>query len=78
MHGFGANKDSGSVPAMAELLTNRGYASLRLDMPGVGESGGVAGRLVCLEQVAVAQRGIDYLETRQEINSKRIGVAGAS
>ena len=66
------------MPAMAELLTNRGYASLRLDMPGVGESGGVAGRLVCLEQVAVARRGIDYLETRPEINSKRIGVAGAS
>jgi pimeloyl-ACP methyl ester carboxylesterase len=52
LHGFGANKDSGSVPAMAKLLTNRGYASLRLDMPGVGDSGGVVGKLVCLEQVA--------------------------
>ncbi|MBT4116272.1 MAG: alpha/beta fold hydrolase [Rhodospirillaceae bacterium] len=78
LHGFGANKDSGSVPAMATLLTNRGYASLRLDMPGVGDSGGVVGRLVCLEQVAVARRGIDYLESRAEIDSARIGVAGAS
>lgn len=78
LHGFGANKDSGSVPAMAKLLTNRGYASLRLDMPGVGDSGGVVGRLVCLEQVAVARRGIDYLESRAEIDSARIGVAGAS
>jgi pimeloyl-ACP methyl ester carboxylesterase len=78
LHGFGANKDSGSVPAMAKLLTNRGYASLRLDMPGVGESGGVVGKLVCLEQVAVARRGIDYLETRAEIDNKRIGVGGAS
>lgn len=78
LHGFGANKDSGSVPAMAKLLTTRGYASLRLDMPGVGESGGVVGKLVCLEQVAVARRGIDYLETRPEIDSARIGVAGAS
>ena len=78
LHGFGANKDSGSVPAMARLLTNRGYASLRLDMPGVGDSGGVVGRLICLEQVAVARRGIDYLERRAEIDSARIGVAGAS
>lgn len=78
LHGFGANKDSGSVPAMAKLLTNRGYASLRLDMPGVGDSGGVVGKLVCLEQVAVARRGIDYLESRAEIDSARIGVAGAS
>ncbi len=78
LHGFGANKDSGSVPAMATLLTNRGYASLRLDMPGVGDSGGVVGKLVCLEQVAVARRGIDYLESRAEIDSARIGVAGAS
>jgi hypothetical protein len=63
---------------MAKLLTNRGYASLRLDMPGVGDSGGVVGKLVCLEQVAVARRGIDYLESRAEIDSARIGVAGAS
>jgi pimeloyl-ACP methyl ester carboxylesterase len=78
LHGFGANKDSGSVPAMAALLNARGYATFRIDMPGVGESDGPRGRLICDEQVAVTRRAIDILCDRAELDSNRIAVGGAS
>ncbi|MDP6427232.1 MAG: alpha/beta hydrolase [Rhodospirillales bacterium] len=78
LHGFGSTKHSGSSPALARILYERGYITLRIDMPGCGDSGGDRGRLICLEQVAVAKRAIDYLETRPEVDQSRIALIGAS
>ena len=78
LHGFGSTKDSVSSPEMAKLLNNRGYATLRIDQPGCGESGGERGRHICLEQVAVAKRAIDYLLERPEVDGGRIALVGAS
>ena len=78
LHGFGANKDSGSVPALAALLQARGYCTFRIDMPGVGESDGARGRLVPAEQVEVTRRAIDVLSERTDLDPERIAVGGAS
>ncbi|NQV57709.1 MAG: alpha/beta hydrolase [Rhodospirillales bacterium] len=78
LHGFGSTKHSGSSPALGKILNDRGYITLRIDMPGCGDSGGDRGRLICLEQVEVAKRAIDYLETRSEVAPRRIGLIGAS
>src|SRR6266496_2083622 len=51
LHGFGSNKDSGGSVATARMLAGFGYAALRFDMRGCGESDGTRGRVICLEQV---------------------------
>ena len=63
---------------MAALLNARGYATFRIDMPGVGDSDGPRGRLICDEQVAVTRRAIDILQARAELDPHRIAVGGAS
>ncbi len=78
LHGFGSTKDSGSSPEMSGLLNSRGYATLRVDMPGCGDSEGERGRHVCLDQVAVAKACVDYLLERPDVDGSRIGMAGAS
>lgn len=68
----------------ANILTDRGMAVLSLDGPGHGESrlnGGQRWQIPALCQDnygAAATAAIDYLETRSEINSDRIGVFGIS
>src|SRR5262249_38295899 len=51
LHGFGSNKDSGGSTTTAKMLTGFGYAALRFDMRGCGQSEGTRGRVICLEQV---------------------------
>ena len=52
LHGFGGNKDGGGTIASCRLLEKLGYAALRFDFRGCGESEGPRGRTICLEQVA--------------------------
>src|SRR5262250_2590427 len=44
LHGFGSNKDGGGGKAVARMLTGLGYAALRFDFRGCGESEGARGR----------------------------------
>ena len=78
LHGFGSNKDSSMMLAVARLLLSLGYAVLRFDMRGCGESGGTRGRVICLEQVEDTKNAVSFLSTRSEIDSKRIAVFGHS
>lgn len=78
LHGFGSNKDSGGSIATANLLADLGYAALRFDMRGCGESDGTRGRVICLEQVEDTKNALAYLATRPEVDPERIGVIGAS
>ena len=78
LHGFGGHKDGGSSSMGASMLSSLGYATLRIDMPGCGESEGERGRVICLEQVDCAKLALDYLERRPEIDSKRLGLMGSS
>src|SRR5215831_19129946 len=74
LHGFGSSKDSGGSVASARLFTELGYAALRFDMRGCGQSEGVRGRVVCLEQVEDTLSALAFLATRPEIDADRIGV----
>src|SRR5438552_11293999 len=78
LHGFGSNKNSGVSVAMAKLLAGFGYAALRLDFRGCGESEGPLGRVICLEQVEDARHALSFLATRPEVDPERIGVIGNS
>jgi len=59
----------------SELLHKEGLATFTIDMPGAGEN-------PCLGQEPRAERtfsaAIDYLETRKDVDGKRIAVMGGS
>jgi uncharacterized protein len=78
LHGFGSTKDSGGTTAVAKLLTALGYATLRFDMRGCGESEGARGRVICLEQVEDTQSALSFLARRAEVDPRRVGVIGQS
>ena len=78
LHGFGSNKDSGGSVATAKMFTDLGYAALRFDMPGCGESDGTRGRVICLEQVEDTKHALTFLAARPEVDPDRIGVIGQS
>ena len=63
---------------LADSLTRRGFAVLRLDDRGVGKSTGQPGAAT-LEQLAQdTALGIEFLRSRKEINPNAIGVIGHS
>src|SRR5262245_41772372 len=78
LHGFGSNKDSGGTVATARLYASLGYAALRFDMRGCGESEGPRGRVICLEQVEDTRSALAFLATRTEIDPHRIAASGQS
>jgi len=78
LHGFGSNKDGGGGTAMAKMLAGLGYAALRFDFRGCGESEGERGRVICMEQVKDTRNALSFLATRAEIDLRRIGVVGQS
>jgi len=78
LHGFGSNKDGGNVVTVSNLLTGLGYATLRFDMRGCGESRGARGRTICLEQVEDTRAALDYLSRNENVDTRRIGVIGHS
>ena len=73
LHGFGGNKDGGGTIASCRLLEKLGYAALRFDFRGCGESEGPRGRTICLEQVADVRNALTWLATQPGIDPARIG-----
>jgi uncharacterized protein len=78
LHGFGSNKDGGGGTTVAKMLSGLGYAALRFDFRGCGESEGVRGRVICKEQVRDTRNALSYLAGRPEIHPERIAVVGQS
>ena len=78
LHGFGSNKDGGNVVTVSNLLTGLGYATLRFDMRGCGDSQGARGRTIYLEQVEDTRAALDYLSRNENVDTRRIGVIGHS
>jgi alpha-beta hydrolase superfamily lysophospholipase len=78
LHGFGSNKDGGGGTTVAKTLARLGYAALRFDFRGCGESEGERGRVICKEQVKDTRNALSYLATRADIHPERIGVVGQS
>jgi dienelactone hydrolase len=86
-HGLGGRKED--VYLLSSALAKRGYASLMIDTAGHGARPQIGGKPVgelSLEQfrrmvgqtVADLRRGVDFLTTRPEIDTTRLGYLGAS
>jgi pimeloyl-ACP methyl ester carboxylesterase len=78
LHGFGSNKDSPMVRTVTRLFTGLGYAALRFDMRGCGQSEGERGRVLCLEQVDDTKSAFDFLAASGHVDPGRIAVFGHS
>jgi hypothetical protein len=78
LHGFMGSKDGSHSELLAKLLCDWGYAALRIDFRGCGDSGGERGMVLCLDQVADTRNAVTWLALRPEIDPRRIGVVGHS
>lgn len=74
-HGFLSHKNSASNQALAELLNNRGIATLRFDCFGHGDSDGPFAKLTTSIGVAEARAALTYVMTR---GYGRLALAGSS
>jgi len=78
LQGFGGNKNTNVIVETTKLFARLGYFALRFDMRGCGESEGVRGRVICLEQVEDAMAALTCLQTREDIDPGRIAIMGHS
>jgi alpha-beta hydrolase superfamily lysophospholipase len=78
MHGFGSNQNSTNVLLPCKMFEDLGYVTMRIDMPGCGESEGPRGNLICLEQVQAASDALSFLAKNPNVESDRIGMIGSS
>jgi len=63
---------------LADYLTRRGIAVLRVDDRGVGGSAGDFDKATAKDYAADARAGVDYLKSRKEIDHESIGLVGHS
>jgi pimeloyl-ACP methyl ester carboxylesterase len=63
---------------LSDYLTRHGYAVLRYDKRGVGESEGDYGAATTYDFADDTKAAMDYLRNRPEINPKSIGIIGHS
>jgi len=63
---------------LADYLTQRGIAVLRVDDRGVGESTGDFSQATTIDLADDVLAGVEYLKSRKEIDPKRIGLIGHS
>jgi hypothetical protein len=63
---------------LADYLTRRGIAVLRIDHRGVGGSGGKPMESTIEDHAGDAHAAVDYLRTRKEIDGRKIGLIGHS
>ncbi|MEM2145761.1 MAG: alpha/beta hydrolase [Candidatus Jordarchaeaceae archaeon] len=76
-HGFTGIKEW-LIPPYAEAFTKAGYVTLTFDYRGFGESEGIRGRLIPMEQVEDIRNAISFMETLEEVDENRIGLWGSS
>ncbi|GAB3828167.1 alpha/beta hydrolase family protein [Hymenobacter jeollabukensis] len=62
--------------SLADFLTRRGIAVLRVDDRGVGQSGGTPAAATTAELVADVQAALNFLRARPEVDLSHLGVIG--
>jgi uncharacterized protein len=78
LHGFGSNKMSSNCVNPCRMLAAWGYAAMRFDFRGCGESEGEKSHVICLEQVEDVKNAVSYLSSRRDIDGTRIAAVGSS
>jgi uncharacterized protein len=78
LHGFGSNSSSSNCVLPCQMLAEWGYAALRFDFRGCGDSEGKRANTICLEQVEDTSAALTYLQSRDDIEPARIAVVGSS
>ena len=78
LHGFLGSKDESHAEIQASMLESWGYAALRIDFRGCGDSGGTRGYVLCLDQVTDTRNALTWLAEQPEIDGHRIGLIGHS
>ena len=89
MHGSGGDKDVNYIRTISEALVRRGFITLSIDAQYRGDRvrpgrvndikpDSFTWRDAWVQTVIDLRRGIDYLETRPEVDKSRIGYLGVS
>lgn len=78
MHGFGGHKDGPQQRWSVKFYNDLGFATLRFDYRGCGESEGKRGWVLPYDQVADTRAAMDYLSGRADIDPARIVLSGTS
>jgi hypothetical protein len=71
------NKDI-FMPEVSNWLVSKGYAVMRFDYRGFGESEGPECRLIPQEQVEDIRNAITFIQQQDEVDEERIGLWGPS
>lgn len=78
MNGLDSTKEGLYRSSLPRDLSRRGISSLFIDQPGTGEALRLKGLPAIVESEIWAGAVIDYLETRADVDSRRIGALGVS
>ena len=77
-HGFKDHKDKPFYVDLAHTLDRIGFAVLRFDFAGSGESEGLFEDISIAQEVADVDHAVAYLRGRHEVDPSRVGVCGIS
>ena len=77
-HGFKDHKDKPFYVDLARTLERSGFAVLRFDFAGSGESEGLFEDISIAQEVADVDYAVTFLTNRHEVDPSRIGVCGIS
>ena len=78
VNGFDSLKEMLYRSGVPQSLAKRGVSSFVIDQPGTGEALRLHGLTARFDTEAWASKVVDYLETRADIDPKRIGILGVS
>lgn len=78
VNGLDSTKEMKFLVGLPEWLARRGVASLIVDQPGTGEALRLQGLTARYDSEHWASRVVDWLETRPEVDARRIGMEGVS
>lgn len=78
VNGLDSTKEMKYLVGLPDWLAKRGVASLIVDQPGTGEALRLQGLTARHDSEHWASRIVDWLESRPDIDAKRIGLEGVS
>ena len=78
VNGLDSTKELLYLNESAQAMAKRGVATLMIDQPGTGEAIRLHNLLAVVEAEQWASVVVDYLQTRPDVDPKKIGMMGVS